>query len=63
MAGQGKIAVNDADLIGISSFELRQHGRKLGAVRSLEVAVFNESDGSALRTDHPVVFGDAKDGF
>jgi hypothetical protein len=54
-AEQGEVAVNDPDVFRVLLLELRQHGRKASAGRSLEVAVFNNRDSRCIRAENPIV--------
>jgi hypothetical protein len=38
--GERVVPVNYADILRISVFDARHHGRELGAARSLKIAVF-----------------------
>ena len=61
-AGKREMAVNNTDIIRIIVLELRQHGRKISAVRSLKIAVLDDGHRRGFRAFDPVIFGNAKDG-
>ena len=58
MDGQRERTIDHAHLVGKISHELRQHGRKLGAVWSLKVAIFDDRYRGIFRPFDPVIIID-----
>jgi hypothetical protein len=54
-AEQGEMTVSKANIFGVILYELRQHGRKNCAARSLEIPVFDEGHCGIIRPVSPVL--------
>ena len=60
-AGEREMSVNHADIIRISIFDTRHHGRELGAAWSLEIAIFEQGYIRITGTNDPVSLADGRE--